>query len=181
MASFCLDLLRSEIGTEIWPCFWPPLRAPTVGARRCLQKQMLFWPSVSGCFFTVVYSFGVSVQIDPDLPECITPRLQYAALDTEKVRPLPAAIAVRRTYCCAVAVVHVACAPAARGRFWAGSAAAANKALNKNATIWWPGRPVAGSAPFLLRLLIRQLIRTRPFGGLAGPCPVPGRVCCGCE
>ena len=152
MASFCLDLLRSEIGTEIWPCFWPPLRAPTVGARRCLQKQMLFWPSISGCFFTVVYSFGVSVQIDPDLPECITPRLQYAALAKGKVRPPPAAIAVRRTYCCAVAVVHVACLRL-RG---------------------------AGSGPVLLRLLIRRLVRTRPFGGLAGPWPVPGRFCCGC-
>ena len=53
----------------------------------------------------------------------------------------------------------------------AGSAAIANKASNKDATIWEPSRPGAKSA--------RRLIRIRPFGSPAGPGPVllqPGRL-----
>ena len=62
------------------------------------SKTAVFLDPCFGPFFQVVYSFEVSVQIDPDLVKCITPQLQYAALAKEKVCPAPAAIAVRRTY-----------------------------------------------------------------------------------
>ena len=71
MVWICLDLLGSEIRSEIWHCFWPPLRAPTVGALRCLQKRVFFWPSISALFY-VLYCFEVGVQLYPDFIECVT-------------------------------------------------------------------------------------------------------------
>ena len=58
-------LQGSKNDDEKWPCFWPPLRARTVRARRCLHKLVFFVIPVSGLFFDALCSFETGVCMDP--------------------------------------------------------------------------------------------------------------------